>query len=327
MPSFALPRPRTAVRTVTGVLLPALALTACSVDDSTVGSASTGAAKASASASPVSVALHPLDTSLQAKLPAAYREKGHLDLGVSEYSPYNTFDSDGRVTGLVPDLAAQFSSMLGVKITVEKTTFDAVVPSLKSGRLDLSAPAGDFVERQQQVDFADFAKSNVTVMVNTATSFKPRAGLDLCGRKVAVEKGAGTQNVVAAQSDKCRKAGKKDVDEQVFADLSSAALALQSKRVDAVAAPTASNTAASAQSSGRFATVKIADMQSLPAATAIYGFEAKKGSGLAAVLAQALRALHDDGTYDKLFAKWSLTLSTIDASKITVNGSDQHQSK
>ncbi|MFJ4519113.1 transporter substrate-binding domain-containing protein [Streptomyces sp. NPDC088816] len=308
--------------------LPALGLAACSVNDATVTSApSTASGMASAAASAQSVPLQPLDTSLNAKLPATYRSGRPLVLGVNEYSPYNTFGSDGKITGLVPDLAAQLSSMLGVKITIEKATFDAIVPALKSGRLDLSAPAGDFVERQQQVDFADFAKSNVTVMVNTSASFTPRASLDLCGRKVGVEKGAGTQNVVAAVSHRCGQADKAAVDEQVFADLSSAALALQSKRIDAVAAPSAANTSASASSGGRFSTVKIDDMQSLPAATATYGIEVKKGSGLAEVVADALRTLYDDGTYARLFEKWSLDLSALERSKITVNGSTQYQSK
>ncbi|WP_326613527.1 transporter substrate-binding domain-containing protein [Streptomyces scopuliridis] len=155
----------------------------------------------------------------------------------------------------------------------------------------------------------------------------PTTGLELCGRKVGVEKGAGTQNVVAALTEKCTAAGKQAVGEQVFTDLSSAALALQSKRLDAVAAPSASNTAASENSNGRFKTIEIKDMRSLPAATAVYGFESKKGSGLAAVLADALRKLHDDGTYQKLFDTWALSLSTVDKAQIAVNGSKQHQSK
>jgi len=317
---------RILLRTVTGavaLLLPA-ALTACSVDDSTAGSAGSGTPRPSTS---VQVAVQPLDPALKAKLPKAYASRGALVLGLSEYSPYANYESDGSVTGLMPDLAKQLASMLGVRVTVEKVTFDAAVPGIKSGRIDLVGPVGDFVERQKEVDLADFAQSYVTLMVNSSAGFHPKAGTDVCGHKVGVEKGAGTQNVVAGLSAKCAAAGKPAVDEQVFSDLSSAALALQSKRIEAVAAPSASNTAVSESSGGRFTTVKIDDLMSLPAATATYGIESKKGNGLGPVLVSALQKLYDAGTYKKLFDKWNLPLSTVDRSKIVLDGSTQSQTK
>ncbi|WP_033319774.1 transporter substrate-binding domain-containing protein [Streptomyces yerevanensis] len=314
---------RTAVTGTCALILP-LALAACSVDDSSVGAASDTSRKPKASAS-AAIALASPDAALQAKVPKQYAGK-EVVMGISEYAPYVTFGSGGDITGLVPDLDKQLSSMLGLKITERKTTFDATIPGIKSGRIDLSAPVGDFVERQTEVDLTDFAQSNVTVMVNSQKSFLPKAGSDLCGRKVGVEKGAGTQNVVAALTKRCEKSGKSAVREQVFSDLPSAALALQSSRIDAVAAPSASNTAASETSGGRFKTVEIKDMLDLPAATAIYGIVSKKDSGLAPVLAEALQKLYDNGTYKKLFDKWDLPLSTVGKEKITVNGSRQSQS-
>ncbi|ADI12236.1 arginine ABC transporter periplasmic substrate-binding protein [Streptomyces bingchenggensis BCW-1] len=312
-------RPRAAVGALSLPLALSLTLAGCSVDDS----AGTDKPKAKSSAA---IRLEPLDRELAAEVPAQYKNKT-LIMGVSEYAPYNTFGSDGRVTGLVPDLAAQLSAILGVKIKVEKTTFDAIIPGLKSGRIQLSAPAGDFVERQEQVDFADFAKSSVTLMVNKSASFQPKTGLEVCGRKVGVEKGAGTQNVVAALTERCAAKGKPAVDEQVFPDLSGAALALQSKRIEAVAAPSAANTSASSGSNGRFQTLELKDILDLPASTAIYGIEAKKGSGLAPVITKALREMYESGTYGKLFGLWRLPLSTVSKSQLAVNGSKQSQTK
>jgi polar amino acid transport system substrate-binding protein len=305
------------------LLLPA-ALTACSVDDSEVGAAKSGTPRPSAS---VQVPLQPLDPALKAKLPKAYASRGTLVLALSEYSPYANYESDGSVTGLMPDLGRQFASMLGIQVKVEKVTFDATVPGIKSGRIDLTAPVGDFVERQKEVDLADFAQSYVTLMVNSSAGFRPKAGTDVCGHKVGVEKGAGTQNVVAGLSARCTGAGRPAVDEQVFGDLSSAALALQSKRIEAVAAPSASNTAVSESSGGRFTTIKIDDLMRLPAATATYGIASARGNGLAPVLVAALRKLYDTGTYKKLFDKWNLPLSTVDRSKIVLDGSTQSQTK
>jgi polar amino acid transport system substrate-binding protein len=313
---------RTAVTGACALILPVV-LTACSVDDSTASTAAdSGKPKPSAS---VAIAVAKPDAALQAKVPKQFAGQDVI-MGVSEYSPYITFGSSGQITGLIPDLNKQLSSMLGIRITARKTTFDATIPGIKSGRIALSAPLGDFLERQKQVDMTDFAQSTVTVMVGTQSSFRPKVGSDLCGRKVGVEKGAGTQNVVAALTERCEKNGKPAVNAQVFSDLPSAALALQSKRIDAVAAPSASNTAASESSGGRFKTIEIKDMLDLPAATAVYGIVSRKDSGLAPVLAEALRKLYDNGTYKKLFDKWDLPLSTVGQEKIKVNGSRQAQS-
>ncbi|WAP54285.1 transporter substrate-binding domain-containing protein [Streptomyces luomodiensis] len=297
-----------------------LTLSACSVDDTP------GDGKAKKSGAAATLAPEPKDSALAAQVPAAYTKKT-LVMGVSEYAPYVTFGSDGKITGLIPDLSAQLSSLLDVKIKVERTTFDAVIPGLKSGRIDLSAPSGDFTERQREVDFADFAQSSVTLMVTKDGSFHPGNGLEVCGHKVGVEKGAGTQNVLAAQNKRCAAKGKPSVDAKLYTDLPAATLALQSKRIDAVAAPSASNTSVSQNSDDRFETIELKDMLDLPAATAIYGIQAKKDSGLAPVIVKALRKMYESGTYAKLFGQWGLPLSTVTKDQIALNGSTQSQTQ
>jgi polar amino acid transport system substrate-binding protein len=296
-----------------------LPLASCSVDDTAVG-----AGTPPASASDVEVKLLPRDDALAAKVPEKFRNKGTLILGLSESQPYSSFEADGTVEGLVPDLAKQLESMLGLKVTITKTSFDAIVPGIKSARIDLSAPAGDFVERQSTVDFADFAQSNVTVMTNKSGK-APGSSLDLCGTKAAVEKGTGTTNVLNAVRDLCTKAGKTPVDLKTYNDLTAANLALQSNRVDSVVAPTAHNQLAAAQSNGTFVVTKVADMQSLPAATATYGIQSLKGSGLAPVLVEALHKLDQEGVYTKLFEKWDIPASAIPADRMKLNGSTQKQ--
>jgi polar amino acid transport system substrate-binding protein len=297
-----------------------LPLVSCSVDDSAVGAATPAAAKGSTA----DITTLPRDDVLAAKVPEKYRSKGTLILGLSESQPYASFEADGTVAGLVPDLAKQLESMLGLKVTVTKTSFDAIVPGIKSSRIDLSAPAGDFVERQSTVDFADFAQSNVTVMTNKSGK-APGSSLDLCGTKAAVEKGTGTTNVLNAVRDLCTKAGKTPVDIKTYNDLTAANLALQSNRVDSVVAPTAHNQLAAAQSNGTFVVTKVGDMQSLPAATATYGIQTLKGSGLAPVLVEALHKLDQAGIYTKLFEKWNIPASAIPADRIKLNGSTQKQ--
>jgi polar amino acid transport system substrate-binding protein len=299
----------------------AIALTACSVDDTP-----NDKGKSEEAAPTPTLALEPKDDVLAAQVPAEFKKKT-LVMGVSEYAPYVTIGSDGKITGLVPDLARQLASQLDIKIKLVRTPFDAVIPGLKSGRIDLSAPSGDFVERQKEVDFADFAQSQVTVMVNKESGFRPESGIGICGHKVGVEKGAGTENVLEGLSKRCAAKGKKAVSPQAYADLAAASLALQSKRIDAVVAPSASNTSVSENSDDKFETLELKDMLTLPAATAIYGIQAKKDAGLAPVIVKGLREMQESGTYAKLFGGWGMPLSTITRSEILLNGSKQSQTK
>ncbi|MFF7651318.1 transporter substrate-binding domain-containing protein [Streptomyces sp. NPDC007983] len=299
----------------------AITLTACSVDDTP-----NDKGKSKEAAPTPTLALEPKDDALAAQVPAEFKKKT-LVMGVSEYAPYVTIGSDGKITGLVPDLARQLASQLDIKIKVVRTPFDAVIPGLKSGRIDLSAPSGDFIERQKEVDFADFAQSQVTVMVNKESGFRPESGIGICGHKVGVEKGAGTENVLEGLSKRCAAKGKKAVSPQAYADLAAASLALQSKRIDAVVAPSASNTNVSENSDGKFETLELKDLLTLPAATAIYGIQAKKDAGLAPVIVKGLREMQESGTYAKLFGGWEMPLSTITRSQMLLNGSKQSQTK
>lgn len=296
----------------------ALLLSACSVEDSAAGGESAPQETAA------EVALTELRPDLAAKVPEQFAET-ELVMGVSEFPPYNTFEADGTIVGLIPDLSAQLSAMLDIEISVQKSTFDSTITGIESGRYALSAPAGDFVERQEKVDFADFAQSNVTVLVNNEADFTPAESLDLCGKTVGVEKGTGTENVVGAVSELCEDAGETVLEVNAYADKNAGVLALQSNRIDALVAPSAANESVEAEAGGTFTTIKIEDMQSLPAATATYGIMMEKDTGLAEVIVEALNELHAEGTYQALFETWGIPLSQIEPERFAVNGSDQLQ--
>lgn len=264
------------------------------------------------------------DAALAKQVPAKYRS-GTLTLGAAAYEPYVNYTSGTKIDGLVPDLAEQIGKILGVKIQMKQVSADAVIPGVQSGRFQLSAPSGDFTERQQKVDFVDFAQSNVATLLRKGGSFSPKKILDFCGRPIAVENGTGTQNVIAAVSQACEKAGKAAVEVHAYADQNAEILAVQSARVDAMVAPVAATQVAAARQPKKFSSVVIKDMQSLPAATATYGIMVPKGSGLAKPVRAALLKLEKDGTYAKLFSKWEIPASKIPASKIKINGSTQSQ--
>lgn len=223
------------------------------------------------------------------------------------------------------DMAAQIASVLGVEIDFSVTKLDAIIPGIESGRLDLAGPTGDFVERQERVDFTDVAQSVTTVLVQTEGDFQPTVMLDLCGVKVSVEKGAGTTTTINAISDVCEENGKDRVDTQTYPDQAAAILALGSGRVTARLNPTASNAIAAATSDGKLSMISIEEIFALPAGGATYGIQSKKGSEMAKVIEGALHLLYEEGVYTKLFEQWLIPESAIPLDRIAVNGSTQRQ--
>lgn len=315
-------RARRASMMIALVVTAASALAGCSVDDKSIAG---GTPAPAASGTSTAVPVLGYDKKLAAMVPASVRAKSKLVFGASDNAPYVELQSDGTFDGLTIDLLKQFRSVLGLKIDVQNVAFDATMPGIQSGRIDISGPAGDFVERQTLVDFSDMAQSNVTVLLKKSDGFNPSTNDDLCGQTLGIQKGAGTQNVLDAVSAACTQGGKKAVDILTYQDLSQADLALRSGRVEAVVAPTAPNSLAAAASDGAFSVVTIEQMQSLPAATATYGLQTAKGSGLAEALTATLKHLDEKGVYKALFAKWGIPLSAIPSDRLLVNGSTQTQ--
>jgi polar amino acid transport system substrate-binding protein len=262
------------------------------------------------------------DSKLASMVPAAIRTKGTITAAMSVDAPYVNIESS-KITGVMPDLYQAIGNKLGLKVQFVETRFDAVVPGIQSGRFDISAPLGDFVERQQQIDFADFAQSQVTALVKAGGQFRPDNASDLCGRTAGVENGANTQLVIQDINKSCAT----PIVMKTFPDLNAANLALDSGRIDVVVAPTAPNGYAAKQSNGKFVAQKINGTEKIASGTATYGIVSKKDSGLAQALNAALIELQKNGEYDKIFKKWGLEQSEIPADMLKVNGSTQSQKK
>lgn len=320
MSTFTSARTRMRLFASAGLCVAAVfAFAGCSVDDDALNGPTS-----SAKTEKPDVEVLDMDADLAAQVPESDRGR-KLVYATSENPPYFSVQSDGSYEGLAVDLAKQFSSILDIDITFQTTTLDAAIPGIQSGRIDISGPAGDFVERQELVDFTDLARSNVTLLVRDDSGFVPSSDTDLCGTKLGIKKGAGTQTVLDNVSAKCLQESKQAVNISTYNDLSQGNLAVRSGRIDAVVAPTAPNSIAAAQPESGFSVITIDDMQSLPAATATYGLETKKDSGLAEALSGALQLMHDEGAYEALFEKWQIPASMIDKDALIVNGSTQVQ--
>jgi polar amino acid transport system substrate-binding protein len=155
-------------------------------------------------------------------------------------------------------------------------------------------------EREKTVDFVSYAVAGTSFYVSADGGSDIGSLADLCGEKVAVERGTTQEVDATAQGKKCKQAGETGVSVQVFPDQNAANLALSSGRATVVMADSPPAAYAVEQSDGQF---KVTGRQY---GVAAYGIAMPKDSGLAKPVLDALKAVMADGTYDRIFSYWGL---------------------
>jgi len=238
-----------------------------------------------------------------AQVPAAVRSKGTLRVAAdATYPPNESIATDGKtVVGMDADLAKAIGGALGLKVTVVNGTFDSIIPGLASGKYDLGMSSfTDTKEREQTVDFVTYFTAGTSFYVKTQGGPAITGLADLCGQKVAVEKGTTQAADVTAQSKKCVAAGKPAVKLSVFPDQNGANLAINSGRADIGMADSPVADYQVSKSNGQFKVV------GKPYGTAPYGIAIPKGNGMAKPVLSGLKALIADGRYAAILKKWGV---------------------
>ncbi|ADB50428.1 ABC transporter substrate-binding protein [Conexibacter woesei] len=241
-------------------------------------------------------------------VPEAIRSKGKLVVATDPtYAPNEFVDRDGKtIIGMDVDLAKAIGQQLGLDVEVQKATFDAIIPGLAARRYDLGMSSfTDTRERERTVDFVTY--------FNAGTSFYVRTGgpdittlEDVCGEKVAVEKGTTQAMDVQRQNRSCDT----PADLQVYPDQNGANLAIQSGRADVGMADSPVAAYIVKQSNGQFR------LDGEPYGTAPYGIAMPKGSGLEEPVLEAVRAIMRDGTYMRILRQWGVEQGAITDPKI-----------
>jgi polar amino acid transport system substrate-binding protein len=285
-------------------LVVALAACGSSSNKSTTTSKSTAAAPAAAK-----------DATIAAEVPAKVKSKGTLVVAADATYPPNEFiGSDGKtVVGMDADLAKALAGVMGLKANVQNQTFDSIIPGLASGKFDLGMSSfTDTKEREKTVDFVTYFSAGTAFYTKASGGPKINGLADLCGHKVAVEKGTTQAADATAQGKKCTGAGKPGVNVLVFPDQNGANLALSSGRGDVGMADSPVAAYQVKQSNGQFKLV------GQVYGTAPYGIAMPKGNGMTKPIQDALKKLMSDGTYTKILDKWGIQEGAIN--NPTING-------
>ena len=253
--------------------------------------------------------------SLYSSLPADIQKKGSLTAASDiEYPPFEAYDTDNTtVIGIDRDLADAIQKELGVPITFENVPFDSIIPGLAAKRYDLAMSAmSDTVVRQEQVDFVDYFNAGGAIMLPPNSTKNIMTLDDLCGLKVAVDKGTTEVDDAAAQDKKCTDAGKPVLETAVYPGQNETILALQSGRADAALVDYSTGSYV-AKTTGSGITM-LPPYQKLA-----FGIVFPKGdTALAEVFQKALEKIKADGTYLTILKKYGEELGAVDS--FTING-------
>jgi polar amino acid transport system substrate-binding protein len=246
------------------------------------------------------------DEAARALLPDDIKQKGTLIVAMPlDFEPFNYLDEKNVPTGLDVDIAHAVGDKLGLKIDIQRMGFASMIPSVSGGRVDAAMAAmGILPARLSQVSFVRYGHFSNGLVVRKGNPTGVRND-DACGHSVAVEKGTQPLLVWQKKSDECVAAGKKKIDLLVFDGKGPQVLAVESGRAEAAGVGFATGIVAAKHSNGK---LEAAPGGVVPGATVECGIAFnKQNTKLGQAMEAALKAMVKDGTYDRVYEKWSLS--------------------
>lgn len=231
-------------------------------------------------------------------------KQGELSVGSDlTYPPY-TYLEKNQPSGFDPE----FMQLIGKQMRLEPrfldTRFANLILGVNAQRFDVIASALYVTpERAKQVDFISYLKTGSSLMVLSASDFRPQRPEDLCGKRVGSIKGASwvpKLNTVSAEY--CLASGKPAIQSREFPTSPEAAQALLAQAVDVQMEDPAV---------AKITVEKLHGKTVISSKELIYpvviGLAVRKGNpALAEELTTALDRIKQNGSYGALLARYNL---------------------
>jgi polar amino acid transport system substrate-binding protein len=286
-----------------------------------VGQVSNGAAK------PTTIKASEVK-SISAELPAAIRKSAKLEIGIGAlpagFPPLAFVGSDQKtLTGAEPDFGRLVAAVLGLKPDVQNSTWENLFVGIDSGKVDVAfSNVTDTEERKTKYEFASYRQDNLAFEVPKKSTWNFDGNYEnLAGKTVSVGSGTNQEKILLEWKAKLAKEGKK-LTLKYFQTNQATELALAGGKIDAYFGPNpgiayritqVANTPNATRNAGKFSGAG-ASLQGLIAATA------KKDSGLAKPLADAINYLIKNGQYAKWLAAYNLSNEAVAKSEVNPPG-------
>ncbi|MEU0985139.1 ABC transporter substrate-binding protein [Streptomyces sp. NPDC005953] len=258
-------------------------------------------------------------------LPKAIQDQGKVKVGSDiAYPPVEFKDDAGKTVGIDPDIADALGKQLGVDFEFENGTFDTLITGLRSKRYDIAMSAmTDTKDRQdgvdsetkkkvgEGVDFVDYFTAGVSIYTKKGDDKGIKSWADLCGKKIAVQRGTVSEDLAKAESTKCGAKGKITI--EAFDNDLEAQTRLRAGGADAGSSdfPVA---AYAVKTSGGGNDFQIVGEQ---VEAAPYGIAIAKGNDqLRDAIQKALEAIIKNGEYQKIVDKWGVAAGAVTEAKV-----------
>ncbi len=117
------------------------------------------------------------------------------------YPPFETKDEAGEPYGVSVDFMEDFAAAYDYDLVIDNISFDGLIPSLQSGKVDAVMSSMTITEeRQTSVDFSDpYAEAQLAILANSNSGITSIEDLNAPGMKVAVKTGS-TGDVFATKN-------------------------------------------------------------------------------------------------------------------------------
>lgn len=266
--------------------------------------------------------------SISAELPKSVKSSGKLEIGIGAlpagFAPLAYVGSDQKtLTGAEPDFGRLVAAVLGLKPELKNFTWENLFVGIDSGKVDVAfSNVTDTEERKKKYEFASYRKDNLGFEVLKSSKWNFDGDYEnLAGKTVSVGAGTNQEKLLLEWKKKLESEGKK-LTVKYYPDRNGTYLALNSGKIDSFFGPNpgiayhitqSANTPSPTRNAGTYSGAG-ASLQGLIAATA------KKDSGLAKPLADAINYLIKNGQYAKWLAAWNLSNEAVAKSEVNPPG-------
>ena len=254
-----------------------------------------------------------------AELPSRIASRGTLIAAiVPNYPPLEMRDpATNELTGFDVEMGNALAAKLGVRMQWQETSFDQMLASVRTGRVDIILSGmSDLKPRQETATFIDYLRSGSQFFTQASRAGEFATPEALCGKRVGASRRTALPNDIKAYSDaNCVAKGRPAIEYVPTEGSADARTQLRQGRIDAAMQGGETlpyimglepNTYAPIGEPVRFTLMGIAT--------------GKDEAGLQQALAEGLKALMADGTYARLAAKWQLTPSMVP--EVQINGGE-----
>jgi polar amino acid transport system substrate-binding protein len=227
----------------------------------------------------------------------------------ADFPPFSSRSATdpNQIVGFEPDMVKAVMDHLGWKYKWATADFNGLIPAVQSGRADLVvSDVYDTAAREKVVDFIDYLKTALSLMVTSSNASKVHGWMDVCGKPVGILTGAATELEFSQKaSQACKSAGKPAIDIHSYSAVAQEVPALKNGNLYAMYEDTITEHLIANKQPG----FKVVFDD--PEASTPLGIAIKKGSPIETQLKSGMQWYVSSPQYKATATKWGLPASAL----------------